>query len=60
MRREKVSGFKYPNIAARWGIYAVPTLILFKDGKPVDRIEGLLQPRALVERLRAQIGLPVS
>ncbi len=56
----KVDIDKYPNIAARWGIYAVPTLILFKDGKPVDRIEGLLHPRALVERLQAQIGLPVS
>ncbi len=56
----KVDTEKYPNIAARWGIYAVPTLILFKDGKPVDRIEGLLHPRALLERLRAQVNLPVS
>jgi Thioredoxin domain-containing protein len=56
----KIDTEKYPNIAARWGIYAVPTLILFKDGKPIDRIEGLLQPRALLERLRAQVNLPVG
>jgi len=56
----KVDIDKYPNIAARWGIYAVPTLILFKDGRPVDRIEGLLQPRALAERLRAQVNLSVG
>jgi protein disulfide-isomerase len=52
----KVDTEKYPTIAARWGIQAVPTLILFKDGKPIDRIEGLLQPRALLERLRAQVN----
>ncbi|MEN9202323.1 MAG: thioredoxin [Thermostichus sp. DG_1_6_bins_120] len=56
----KVDTEKYPNIAARWGIQALPTLILFKDGQPIDRIEGLLQPPALLERLRAQVNLPVA
>ncbi|MFQ3614650.1 MAG: thioredoxin [Cyanobacteriota bacterium] len=56
----KVDTEKYPNIAARWGIQALPTLILFKDGRPIDRIEGLLQPRALLERLQAQVNLPVA
>ncbi|MEN9223717.1 MAG: thioredoxin domain-containing protein, partial [Thermostichus sp. BF3_bins_97] len=56
----KVDTEKYPSIAARWGIQALPTLILFKDGQPIDRIEGLLQPRALLERLQARVNLPVG
>ena len=45
--RDKVSALvkidteKYPNIASKFGVEALPTIILFKDGEILDRIEGL-------------------
>ena len=29
-----------PNTAMSYGVMSIPTLILFKDGKPVERIVG--------------------
>ncbi|GAB4218514.1 MAG: thioredoxin [Synechococcales cyanobacterium] len=51
----KIDTDKYPEIASRWQIYALPTLVLFKDGKPLDRVEGVMQPGALVSRLRQAV-----
>lgn len=36
-----------PELAGRYDITGVPTLILFRDGKTVDQIVGLASPRAL-------------
>lgn len=33
-----------PSSAAKYGIMGIPTLLLFKDGKPVDKIVGF-QPK---------------
>ena len=38
-------------IAQRFGIMSIPTLILFKDGKPVERILGSKPKEALLEAL---------
>ncbi len=38
-----------PNIARRYGISGIPTLILFKNGKPVERIVGAL-PKEMLEQ----------
>ncbi|MEN9206000.1 MAG: thioredoxin [Thermostichales cyanobacterium SZTDM-1c_bins_54] len=48
----KIDTDKYPEIASQWQVYALPTLVLFKEGRPVDRIEGVMQPGALIHRLR--------
>lgn len=48
----KVDTEKYPRIATQWQIQALPTLILFKNGQPIDRIEGVLRPADLLDRLR--------
>lgn len=48
----KIDTDKYPDLASRYQIYALPTLVLFKDGQPVDRIEGLLHTEQIVERLQ--------
>ncbi len=48
----KVDTEKYPRIATEWQIHALPTLILFKNGQPIDRIEGVLRPADLLDRLR--------
>lgn len=40
-------------LAARFGVQSIPTLILFKEGKVVDQVVGALpkdQLRALIER----------
>ncbi|MDX2272402.1 MAG: thioredoxin [Cyanobacteriota bacterium] len=52
----KVDTEKYPQIAMQWQINALPTLILFKNGQPIDRIEGVLQPKVLVDRLQQQVA----
>ncbi len=30
---------------------ALPTLVLFKDGKPIDRVEGMLTEQQMFERV---------
>ena len=30
---------------------ALPTLVLFKDGKPIDRVEGMLTEQQIFERV---------
>ncbi|HAZ45170.1 MAG TPA: thiol reductase thioredoxin, partial [Cyanobacteria bacterium UBA11371] len=34
-------------------IYALPTLVLFKNGQAVDRIEGVMQTADLIVRLQS-------
>jgi thioredoxin 1 len=36
-----------PATAARFGIQSIPTLLLFKDGKPVDQIIGVQSKEAI-------------
>lgn len=38
----KVNVDKNQNVAAKYSVFAVPTLIVFKSSKPVDRIIGVL------------------
>ncbi len=45
-----------PGLAARNGVMSVPTLILFKDGKPVERVVGLISEGALRSKIDEQIG----
>lgn len=33
----KIDAEKYPSIADKYRIEALPTFIIFKDGKPLDR-----------------------
>ncbi|MFD0868108.1 thioredoxin [Chlamydia abortus] len=36
-----------PESASRFGVMSIPTLILFKDGKPVDKVVGFQSKDAL-------------
>ncbi|MEL7037992.1 MAG: thioredoxin [Cyanobacteria bacterium J06592_8] len=47
----KIDTDKYPQIASQYQIEALPTLVLFKQGKPVERIEGVVQAPQLIQRL---------
>ncbi|EHC08842.1 MULTISPECIES: thioredoxin [Fischerella] len=55
IRIVKIDTEKYQQLATQYRIEALPTLLLFKQGQPVDRIEGVLQAPQLVQRLRSLI-----
>ena len=43
---------------SRYGVRSIPTLILFKDGRPADRLVGALSAEQLRLRLRAHLKVP--
>lgn len=45
-----------PALAAKNGVMSVPTLILYKDGRPVDRVVGLISEGDLRSKIDQQIG----
>ncbi|KAJ6709180.1 THIOREDOXIN Y1 CHLOROPLASTIC [Salix koriyanagi] len=47
----KIDTEKYPSIADKYRIEALPTFIIFKDGKPCDRFEGALTKDQLIQRV---------
>ncbi|XP_021897087.1 thioredoxin Y1, chloroplastic-like [Carica papaya] len=47
----KIDTEKYTAIADKYQIEALPSFILFKDGKPIDRFEGALTANQLIERI---------
>ena len=49
----KIDTEKYPQIASQYRIEALPTLVLFKDGQPIKRIEGLRKAPQLIADLQA-------
>ncbi|KAK7391249.1 hypothetical protein VNO78_19662 [Psophocarpus tetragonolobus] len=49
----KIDTEKYPSIADKYRIEALPTFIMFKDGEPYDRFEGALTADQLIERIEA-------
>jgi thioredoxin len=48
----KIDTERYPALASEYNIHALPTLVLFKAGKPIERIEGVLPPEDIVSRLQ--------
>ena len=40
-------------VAVRYGIQAIPTLLFFKDGEVVDRIVGAADKRSIISKLDA-------
>ncbi|MEA5620690.1 thioredoxin [Cronbergia sp. UHCC 0137] len=55
LRIVKIDTEKYTELATQYQIYALPTLVLFKEGKPIDRIEGVMQAAQLIQHLQAVI-----
>ncbi|PSF37113.1 thioredoxin [Aphanothece hegewaldii CCALA 016] len=48
----KIDTDKYPNLATQYQIHALPTLVLFKNGQPIERIEGVVQAQQLIQQLQ--------
>ncbi|MCJ7567146.1 MAG: thioredoxin [Anaerolineales bacterium] len=41
--------------AMKYGVMGVPTLILFKDGKPVERLTGFVPKRRILDKFSPHI-----
>lgn len=51
----KIDSDRYPQLASQYGVQALPTLILFKGGRVVDRLEGVPQTLALLTFLEPHL-----
>ena len=49
----KVNIVESPELAARFGVTAIPTLIVFRNGQPVTTLRGLQSRRTLTATLAA-------
>jgi thioredoxin 1 len=45
-----------PEVAAKYGVRSIPTLLIFKDGQLVDKQVGVVPKSALVKKLEAQMA----
>jgi thioredoxin len=52
LRIVKINTENYPQLASQYQVRALPTLVLFKQGEPTLRIEGVLPVDQLKQRLR--------
>ena len=44
-----------PNVSMKYGIRSIPTLLVFKNGKPVDQIVGAVPKRTIQAKVEAQL-----
>ena len=51
----KVDIDKYPELASEYGVMAVPTLIVFKDGKAVSNNAGLHTKDQILETMQSYV-----
>jgi thioredoxin 1 len=45
-----------PNTATKFGVQSIPTMIVFKDGQPVERIVGYMPKERLMDRVRPYLA----
>lgn len=45
-----------PQTAMKYGIRSIPSLLFFKDGRPVDQMVGVVPERVLADKLDALAG----
>jgi thioredoxin len=56
LRVAKLDVDQNPATATRFGVQSIPTLILFKDGQPVERIVGYMPKERLMDRVRPHLA----
>lgn len=52
----KINVDENPETPARFGIQGIPTLILFKDGEPVERLVGAMPKDRLLSHIRPHLS----
>jgi thioredoxin 1 len=45
-----------PRTAVAYGVQSIPTLLVFKDGKPAERIVGAVPKKVLVDKLQSVLA----
>ena len=56
MKMGKLNVDDHPQLAAEYRVMNIPTLLLFKEGKEVDRIVGVVPKEELARRIDTVIG----
>lgn len=56
VRMAKLNVDENPQIAARYNIASIPTLLVMKGGREIDRLVGLQSTEAISQRLNQLIG----
>ncbi|MFD0714871.1 thioredoxin [Paenibacillus sp. GCM10027626] len=51
----KINVDEEPELASQFGVMSIPTLILFKDGQPVDKMVGLKSKDDLKSKIEGQL-----
>ena len=51
----KVNVDEEQELAMRYGVMSIPTVIFFKDGKEIDRLVGVMPPDAFVQVLEENL-----
>lgn len=51
----KINVDEQPEIAQQYGVMSIPTLIVMKDGQPVETLIGVNPKPAIEEKLRAHL-----
>lgn len=51
----KVNVDENPNLAAQYKVMSIPTMIIFKNGKAVDQLVGVMPKPAIASRLERWI-----
>ncbi|HIC10787.1 MAG TPA: thioredoxin [Campylobacterales bacterium] len=52
----KVNTDEQQMVAVKYGIRSIPTLIIFKDGQPVDQIIGAVPKQVLTSKLESVLN----
>lgn len=52
----KVNVDEHSELAGEFGVMSIPTLILFRQGEPVDRMVGVLPREQLKQRIGEHLG----
>jgi thioredoxin 1 len=49
-----------PRTMMQFGVQSIPTLILFKNGQPVERLIGYMPKERLLSRIKPHLGAAVT
>ncbi|MCM2472646.1 thioredoxin TrxC [Rhizobium sp. CG5] len=56
VRLIKLNSEDHPDVAGRFGIRGIPTMLLFDKGREIARVSGAMTTRQIVDWTRGQLG----